>query len=391
MTRPTPPRMHWPEGAARPVAPPLQMSVVYAADTPDALDAIYEGRAAGYTYSREGHPNAAVLADRIAALEGAPNPGLVTGSGMSAVAAVMFALLQSGDRVVGGDQLYGRSLRLMAEELPRLGMRTALADPTDAAAMGRALEGGARLVLVEAVSNPTLRVADMEGITAAAHAAGALVVVDNTFTTPAAYAPFDHGADVVIHSVTKLLAGHSDAMAGWVCARDPEIMRRIEVTAVTLGLTPSPFDCWLSERGVMSFALRHRQASETAAALADALAGMEGVRRVIYPGRADHPDHARAAALLGGRYGNMVSFEVEGGRAAANALAAAAEGVAFAPTLGDVGTTLSHPASSSHRGLTAAGREALGITEGFFRVSVGLEPAPDLIGRFARAVEATRA
>ena len=391
MTRPTPPRMHWPEGAARPVAPPLQMSVVYAADTPDALDAIYEGRAAGYTYSREGHPNAAVLADRIAALEGAPNPGLVTGSGMSAVAAVMFALLQSGDRVVGGDQLYGRSLRLMAEELPRLGMRTALADPTDAAAMGRALEGGARLVLVEAVSNPTLRVADMEGITAAAHAAGALVVVDNTFTTPAAYAPFDHGADVVIHSVTKLLAGHSDAMAGWVCARDPEIMRRIEVTAVTLGLTPSPFDCWLSERGVMSFALRHRQASKTAAALADALAGMEGVRRVIYPGRADHPDHARAAALLGGRYGNMVSFEVEGGRAAANALAAAAEGVAFAPTLGDVGTTLSHPASSSHRGLTAAGREALGITEGFFRVSVGLEPAPDLIGRFARAVEATRA
>lgn len=390
MTTPTPPRMHWPEGAGRPVAPPLQMSVVYAADTPDGLDAQYEGRAPGYTYSREGHPNASVLADRIAALEGAPNAGTVTGSGMAAITAVMFALLKAGDRVVGGDQLYGRSLRLMAEELPRLGMRTALADPTDAGAVRRGLADGARLVLVEAVSNPALRVADMDGIIAAAHEAGALVVVDNTFTTPAAYAPFAHGADVVVHSVTKLLAGHSDAMAGWVCAADPEIARRIEVTAVTLGLTPSPFDCWLAERGVHSFALRFERASATAAALADALAGMEGVRRVIYPGRADHPDHARAAALLGGRWGNMVSFEVAGGRAAANALTAAAEGIAFAPTLGDVGTTLSHPASSSHRGLTPEARVALGITEGFFRVSVGLEPAEALIARFGAAVAAAQ-
>ena len=386
MTR-TPPRMHWPAGAGRPVAPPLQMSVVYAADSPDALDAVYEGRAEGFTYSREGHPNARVLADRIAALEGAPSPGIVTGSGMAAIAAVMFALLEAGDRVVGGDQLYGRSLRLMAEELPRLGMRTALADPTDADAFRRALAEGARLVLVEAVSNPTLRVADMEGIAAAAREAGALLVVDNTFTTPAAYAPFAAGADVVLHSVTKLLAGHSDAMAGWVCARDPALMARIEATAVTLGLTPSPFDCWLAERGVMSFGLRHAQASATAAALADALAGMEGVARVIYPGREDHPDRARAAALLESP-GNMVSFEVAGGRAAANALAAAAEGIAFAPTLGDVGTTLSHPASSSHRGLTAEGRARLGIGEGFFRVSVGLEPADALIARMGEAVRA---
>jgi cystathionine beta-lyase/cystathionine gamma-synthase len=216
-------------------------------------------------------------------------------------------------------------------------------------------------------------------------------VVDNTFTTPAGYAPFAAGADVVLHSVTKLLAGHSDAMAGWVCARDPGIMARIEVTAVTLGLTPSPFDCWLAERGVMSFPLRFRQAGETAAALAEALTGMPGVERVIHPGRADHPDRARAAAILSAP-GNMVSFEVAGGRAAANALAiaAGAEGIAFAPTLGDVGTVLSHPASSSHRGLTPEGRARLGIGEGFFRVSVGLEPAGELIGRFERAVAATR-
>ncbi len=390
MTRTTPPRMHWPAGAGRPVAPPLNMSVVYAADTPDGLDAQYEGRAPGYTYSREGHPNASVLADRIAALEGAPGAGIVTGSGMAAITAVLFALLEAGDRVVGGDQLYGRSLRLMAQDLPRMGFAAAFADPGDAGAFRRALAGGARLVLVEAVSNPALRVADMDGIIAAAREAGALVVVDNTFTTPAAYAPFAHGADVVLHSVTKLLAGHSDAMAGWVCARDPGIMARIEATAVTLGLTPSPFDCWLAERGVHSFALRFERASATAAALADALAAMPGVARVVYPGRADHPDHARAAALLRGRWGNMVSFEVEGGRAAANALTAAAEGIAFAPTLGDVGTTLSHPASSSHRALTPEGRARLGIGEGFFRVSVGLEEAGDLTERFERAVAAAR-
>lgn len=391
MTRPAPPRTHWPEGAGRPIAPPLQMSVVYAADDPDALDAQYEGRAPGFTYSREGHPNAAALAARIAALEGAPADGIVTGSGMAAITAALFALLGAGDRVVGGDQLYGRSLRLMAEELPRMGFRTALADPTDADAFRAALSDGARLVLVEAVSNPTLRVADMEGIAAAVREAGALLVVDNTFTTPAAYRPFEAGADVVLHSVTKLLAGHSDAMAGWVCARDPALMRRIETTAVTLGLTPSPFDCWLAERGVLSFGLRHERASATAAALADALAGMEGVARVVHPGRADHPDHARAARLLGGRWGNMVSFEVAGGRTAANALARALEGVPFAPTLGDVATTLSHPASSSHRALTPEGRAALGIGEGFFRVSVGLEPPEELIARFEAAARAAAA
>ena len=379
------------EGVSRPLVAPIQPSVVYASDTPDALDAQYEGGAFGYTYSREGHPNAAALGAALDALEGAPSPGVVTGSGMAAVTGAMMALLGAGDHVLGGDQLYGRSLRMMAEELPRLGFATSLADPTDGAAFAAAIRPNTRIVLVEVVSNPTLRVADMEAIARAAREAGALLVVDNTFTTPAAYRPFDHGADVVVHSVTKLLAGHSDAMLGWVAARDPDVARRLSVTAVTLGLTPSPFDCWLAQRGLATFGLRQRAASEGAARLADALAGLPGVARVIYPGRADHPDHARAAALLASP-GNMVSFELEGGRAAANALAAVAgEGIAFAPTLGDVSTTLSHPASSSHRALTPGARARLGITEGFFRVSVGIEDPAALAELFARAVAAARA
>jgi len=378
-----------PDSISRPVVTPLSPSVVYASDTPDDLDAQYEGRTQGYTYAREGHPNADVLAQRIDLLEGGQG-GIVTSSGMSAVAAVMMGLLKAGDHVLGGDQLYGRSLRLMKQDLPRLGIATSLADPTDVVAMEAALRPETRMILVEVVSNPTLRVADIEGLANLCKARGVLLVVDNTFTTPRAYRPFDAGADIVIHSVTKLLAGHSDVTLGYACAADPVLQKAIYDFAVTTGLTASPFDCWLAERGLATFNLRFDRAEANAVALADHLAGLPGVKRVLYPMRADHPDQARAKALLGARGCNMVSFELEGGRKAANAFTRGADGLAFAPTLGDVGTTLSHPASSSHRALAAAEREALGMSEGFFRVSVGLEEVAPLLEVFARAVDAAR-
>ncbi|ETX29532.1 cystathionine gamma-synthase [Roseivivax isoporae LMG 25204] len=378
-----------PESASHPVATPLMPSVVYASDTPDALDAQYEGRVAGYTYAREGHPNADVLARRIDALEGAEG-GIVTGSGMAAVTAALMGLLRAGDHVLGGDQLYGRSLRLMRDDLPRLGIATSLADPTDVDAVAAALRPETRMVLIEVVSNPTLRIADLDGIAALCAERGILLAVDNTFTTPAAIRPMERGADIVIQSVTKLLAGHSDVTLGWVAARSPEDRKRMYDFAVTTGMTASPFDCWLAERGLMTFGLRFAQAQATAERLAARLADMPGVRRVLYPTREDHPDRARAQAVLRGQGGNMLSFEIEGGRAAANAFAAGAAGVAFAPTLGDVGTTLSHPASSSHRGLTSEARAAIGVTEGFFRVSVGLEDADALAATFEAGLAAAR-
>ena len=378
-----------PESASHPVVTPLQPTVVYGSDTPDMLDAQYEGGLSGYTYSREGHPNGDVVAARIDRMEGAEQLGIVTSSGMGAVSAILLGLTASGDHVLGGNQLYGRSLRLMAEDLPRLGIETTLADPTDVAAFAAAIQPNTKIILLEAVSNPTLRVADLKGIAALAKEKGILLAIDNTFTTPHALKPYMLGADIVLHSVTKLLAGHSDVMLGYVSAKDPVLLNKMRVFSVTTGMVASPFDCWLAERGMLSFDLRYARAQDTAARLADHLAELPGVQRVLYPGRKDHPEHLRAMDLLGGQGCNMVSFEVAPTRAAANALARAAEGIQFAPTLGDVGTTLSHPASSSHRALTPEGRAALGISEGFFRVSVGLEDPDALCAIFSRAVEAS--
>lgn len=382
-------RTPWPDSASRPVGTPIQPSVVYASPDPDTLDAQYDGRLPGYTYAREGHPNASVLAQKIDSMEGATD-GLVVGSGMAAVTAVLLGLCRAGDHVLGGDQLYGRSLRMMRDDLPRLGIATSLADPTDARAFAAAIRPETRLILLEVVSNPTLRVADITEIARIARERGVLLAIDNTFTTPRGFQPFAHGADIIIHSVTKILAGHSDATLGYVAARDAGIGRAIYDFAVTTGMTPSPFDCWLAERGLYSFELRYDRAEANAASLAEHLARLPGVKRVLYPIRADHPDHNRAVALLGGRGGHMVSFEIEGGRAAANALTRAAPQIAFAPTLGDIGTTLSHPASSSHRGMDEAARAALGITEGFFRVSVGVEDIALLKAEFTEAIAATR-
>jgi cystathionine gamma-synthase len=384
-------RSPWPEGVSRPLGSPIQPSVVFISESPDQLDDQYGGAVEGYTYSREGHPNADVLARKIDALEGAPEAGgggLIVGSGMAAVSAVLMGLLRAGDHVLGGSQLYGRSLRLMREDLPRFGITASLADPTDAESFARAITPQTRLILVELVSNPILRVADIEGIARLARDRGILLAIDATFSTPRAFHPFDYGADIVIHSVTKLLSGHSDVTLGYVATRDPAHRKAIYDFAVTTGLTPSPFDCWLAERGLMTFHLRYDRAEENARALADHLATLPGLRKVVYPLRPDHPDHNRAVAILGKRGGNMVSFELMGGRNAANTLVRAMPNLAFAPTLGDIGTTLSHPASTSHRGMTPEQRAANGLSEGFFRVSVGVEDIELLKREFTAGIAA---
>ncbi|MFT6104871.1 MAG: cystathionine gamma-synthase [Paracoccaceae bacterium] len=380
-------RMAFPQGRSRALVTPMQPSVVYSIDSPDMLDAVYEGREEGYTYSREGHPNAEMLARRIDAMEHAEG-GIVVGSGMAAITAVMLGLCSAGDHVIGGDQLYGKSLKLMRQDLPRLGIATDLVDPCDWRNVEAAIRPETKLILVEVVSNPTIRIADIAGIARLAKARGVKLVIDNTFTTPRGFQAYANGADVIVHSVTKLLAGHSDAMLGYAVARDPADRAAIEAASASFGLTASPFDCWLAERGLYTFDLRYDRCEENAATLAAHLATLPGVTKVLYPGRADHPEAARANELLAGRNGNMVSFEVAGGRAAANALVLAMPDLPFAPTLGDVGTTLSHPCTSSHRGLTPAARAAIGITEGFFRVSVGVEDGAALKAEFSAGVAA---
>lgn len=381
-------RTQIPASVSRPVVTPLMPSVVYASKSADQLDDQYEGRLEGYTYAREGHPNATVLAQKIDLLENV-NGGLITSSGMGAITAMLMATLKSGDHIVAADQLYGRSLRLMTYDLPRLGIQTSFVDPTDRTAIEAAIGPKTRMLFFEVVSNPTLRISDMRAIADLARKYQILQVVDNTFTTPAAYQPVDFKADIIIHSVTKLLGGHSDVTLGYVVASDSDLQKQIYDAAVTWGFTPSPFDCWLAERGLHSFPLRFEKAQSNARVLADSLGECQGVEKVIYPGRQDHPDFELAKTVLGENPGNMVSFRLSGGREAANRLIRAMPEVPFAPTLGDVATTLSHPASSSHRGLSADERLALGITEGFFRVSVGIEDAEMLCEEFRSAVSAT--
>jgi len=350
------------------------------------MNDVYEGRQRGFTYARESSPNAELLAAKIAALEGA-EAALITSSGMSAIGAILLGLLKAGDHIVAGDQLYGRTLRLATLDLPRLGFSTDLVDATDVAAVERAIRPETKLIVVEVVSNPLLRVVDIAALARIATAHGAHLVVDNTFPTPLAFQPLALGAHVVFHSVTKLLAGHSDVTLGAVCAAR-DVIAPIRDVLVTWGLTASAFDCWLAERGMNTLELRVTRAAESAAALADLLAAHPAVHRVFYPGRADHPDHATAVRLFGRQFGNMVTFELKGGRDEVNRFMRALEFIPFAPTLGDVATIISHPAVTSHRGLTAEARAALGINEGTIRVSVGVEAFAVLADEFRAALDA---
>jgi len=374
-------------GESASVVSPIYPSVVYGSETPDMLDDQYEGRIQGYTYAREGHPNATALAKQIDLLEQADG-GIITGSGMAAITAAIMGSLSSGDHIIGGDQLYGRSLRLMKSDLPRFGIEVSLTDMTNIAKVKDAIKPNTKLILIELVSNPTLRVADISGIVTLCQEKDIKLLVDNTFTTPKAFKPMKAGADIVVNSVTKLLAGHSDVTLGYVVAKDETINKSIYDFAVTTGLTPSPYECWLAERGLMTFPLRFESSQATAKILAQYLTTNKNVDRVLYPTLPDHPDAAFVKQSLGVNGCNLVSFELKNKtREAANRFVKQLEGIAFAPTLGDVGTTLSHPASSSHRGLSENERLALGITEGFFRVSVGLEDPDTLKRKFEAALK----
>lgn len=369
-----------------PLVAPIVPSAVHVARDVDHMNDVYEGRDTGFTYAREASPNADMLGAKISALEGV-ELSLITSSGMSATAAIFLGLLKAGDHILSSNQLYGRTSRLMTQELPRLGFATDLVDTTDVAAVERAMKPNTRLLLVEVVSNPLLRVVDVAALAKIAKARGALFVVDNTFPTPLTFQPMKLGADIVFHSVTKMLAGHSDVTLGAVCGAR-ELLTPVRDAIVTWGLTPSAFDCWLAERGMNTLELRVARANSNAAALADSLAGHKAVARVFYPGRADHPDHQVAQRLFGKNFGNMVTFELRGDRDTVNRFMRALDSIHFAPTLGDVATIISHPGVTSHRGLTPEARAALGIREGTIRVSVGVEEPQLLIDEFRTALNA---
>ncbi|GIW88425.1 MAG: cystathionine gamma-synthase [Isosphaeraceae bacterium] len=362
------------ESATKPLVPALEPSVVYRIASLDQVDRLYEGGLGGFVYGRDGHPNGAQLAVKVAALEGGES-AWAGSSGMAVEAAALLTLVRSGDRVALAEGVYGKTGRLV-EHLGRFGVEVDRFDATDAGTLRAVVGERTRVVFAETLSNPLVRLADVGGLAEVAGGVGAALIVDQTFA-PLLCRPLELGAALVTHSATKFLGGHSDLTLG-VIAGDSEAIGSIAATGSTYGMAANPYECWLCLRGLATLAVRVERSCATALELAARLEGHRAVGRVHYPGLPSHPDHRRAERVLGGRFGAMVTIDVGGRESADRLIRGLAGAIPFAPSLGDTATTLSHPATTSHRNQSAEQWARQGITAGLVRISVGLEDVEDL-------------
>ncbi len=358
------------------VVPPIHLSSTFSFDG--------FGGKREYDYTRSGNPTRTQLADAIADLEGGA-AGIVTSTGMSAVALVL-QLLRPGDLVVAAHDCYGGTHRLLRALSGRGQFRVAFVDLTSERAAEDIARLRPRLVWVETPSNPLLRITDVRRVAEAGHAAGALVVADNTFLSPALQRPLALGADVVVHSTTKYLNGHSDVVGGAVVAADPALGEELAWWANCLGITGAPFDSYLTLRGIRTLFVRIAQHEANAHEVARALLAHEAVRRVHYPGLPAHPGHALARAQQRG-FGAMVSVELFGGRPAVEAFTAALRCFTLAESLGGVESLVAHPATMTHASMDAEARATAGIDDALLRLSVGIEAAEDLVADLSRALD----
>jgi cystathionine gamma-synthase len=343
------------------------------------------GQPGQYDYTRTANPTRDALAAALTELEGGAGT-TVTASGMAAIHLVC-QLLNPGDRVVGPRYCYGGTFRLFTQCAKRGLFEVELIDQADGAALAAALSRSPRLLWVESPTNPLLRVIDLATVSAQARAAGALVAVDNTFLSPALQRPLALGADLVVHSTTKYLNGHSDMVGGAVTAATTELAERMAYWGNALGLTGSPFDSFLTLRGLRTLFARMRQHEENAVALAECLAAHPAVARVHYPGLPSHPDHALAKRQQAG-FGGMLSFELVNGEAGARALLQTVALYTLAESLGGVESLICHPASMSHATFDAASLSAAGIGPGLLRISAGIESPADLVADLRRGLDA---
>lgn len=368
--------------ASRPLSPPIHLGAVYTIAGLDQIDDLYEGRESGYTYRRDGDANSDLLASKVAELESAGD-SLVCASGMAAESALFLSALTAGDEVALSDNLYGKTVALVGRELSRFGVGHRFFDATRPESLRNALSPRTRLVFVETLSNPLVRLADIAGLAEVSHAAGATLAVDHTFA-PLLCRPIDLGADFVTHSLTKLIGGHSDLILG-LLAGPRERIARARAVASAFGLVGNPFESWLALRGVSTLGLRSSRACATALTLAERLSGHPNVLKVHYPGLPSHPDYARASSVLRGGFGTIATIDL-GGRGQADIFIRSLAHIPFAPSLGDTSTTLSHPATTSHRGQTAEQWDRQGITPGLVRLSFGLEDPEDLWDDLSQAL-----
>ncbi|MDX1404011.1 MAG: cystathionine gamma-synthase [Woeseiaceae bacterium] len=362
------------------VVPPLYLSSNY------AFAGFGEKRR--YDYTRSGNPTRDALGDALADLEGGAG-AVITSSGMAALT-LLCQLLKPGDLLLAPHDCYGGTHRLFQSLAAKGHFELEFVDQTDEAALRRALRRKPALILVETPSNPLLRIVDIEAIVGAAGACGALVAVDNTFLSPALQQPLALGADIVIHSTTKYLNGHSDVVGGALVASTGELAEVLDWWANCLGITGAPFDSYLTLRGVRTLFARMKQHQRNAQLLASVLDEHELVRRVYYPGLPQHPGHDIARRQQRG-FGGMVSFELTGGEPAVRAFLESLEHFSLAESLGGVESLVCHPASMTHAPVGEEALKAAGIGQNLIRLSLGIEDAEDLVNDVITALERSRA
>lgn len=358
-----------------PVVPPISLSTTFRQHVP--------GQQVGATYARVGNPSRDALERTLAELEG----GLEAAAFSSGCAAMHAALqlLAPGDHLVACADVYGGTYRLIEQLVAPLGIAVSWVDMTDLEGVERTLRSTTKMLWIETPTNPLLRVFDIQALGTLAHARSALCVVDNTFATPILQRPLELGADLVIHSMSKYLNGHSDVLAGVVVAREEGVAERIRFIQRAAGAVPSPFDCYLVARGIKTLPLRMARHCENAQAIANWLQAQPSVVKTHYPGLSDHPQHALAARQMNG-FGGMVSFVVDGGLDAASAVLKRVRLFALAESLGGVESLIGQPALMSHASMPAEARAARGVEDGLVRLSVGLENVADLREDLAEAL-----
>jgi cystathionine gamma-synthase len=381
MTRPAPATRAVRSGLGRDaehgaVVPPIHLSSNFTFDG--------FGNKRRYDYTRSGNPTRDGLGEALAALEGGAGT-VVTCSGMAAITLVCH-LLGPEDLLVAPHDCYGGTHRLLSSLAARGQFRLNFVNQSDPATLAAAFADRPRMILVETPSNPLLRITDLDAVGALCRAHGTLFVADNTFLSPGWQTPIAHGADIVLHSTTKYLNGHSDVVGGAVVARTAELHEQLDWWANCLGLTGAPFDSFLTLRGLRTLHTRLRAHAENAAVLAELLDGHRAVERVYYPGLADHPGHEIARRQQRG-FGGMISFELAGGEAAVEAFLDGLEHFFLAESLGGVESLVAHPASMTHAAMDPEARRTAGLGDSLLRLSVGIEDAGDLVRDIRAALE----
>ena len=371
---------------------PVYRTAAWGFTDSDEYRDVLSGTRAGYSYSRMDNPTADAFAQGLAALEGVNVATEVTGqpfaSGMAAISTVLLTLTRAGAHVVCPREVYGGTYGLLSELLPRFGVTTTFVDSTDLDAVRAAMRPHTSVLWGETLANPTMTVADLPALAAVAHEAGATFVVDSTFASPAICRPLEHGADIVVHSATKYIGGHSDVTGG-VAVGAPELLARVRHDRVELGGSLSPDDAFLLHRGLATLPLRVARHCATAMAVATAMAEHPRLERVDYPGLPGHRDHGLAVKLFdGGRFGAVVTITPEGGREAGGALCDGLRLLRVASSLGGTHSKVSHVAATTHRQLDDAALIAAGIGPAAVRLSIGLEDADDLIADITQALDA---